>query len=84
MVKLGDNERLCALESYLRLEGVPPQAGLEPTTARSAGLRLTYGATGAPNIIKLNTIIGNAVSGMEIKFSHAHMRGIEYGCRKQI
>ena len=35
---LGDNERLCATVPRLRLELFPPQAGLKPRTARSAGL----------------------------------------------
>ena len=37
-----DNERLCAMESRLRLKRSSPQAGLEPTTARSVGQSLTH------------------------------------------
>ena len=36
-----DNNRLCAVEACLRLQIAPPQAGLEPGTARAAGQRLT-------------------------------------------
>ena len=36
-----DNERLCAMEPCLRLKRSSPQAGLELTTARSVGQRLT-------------------------------------------
>ena len=48
---LGDNERLCAMESLLRLKRPPPQEGLEPGTARSVGQRLTYRATGTPTLV---------------------------------
>ena len=37
-----DNERLCAMEPRLRLKRSSPQAGLELTTARSVGQRLTH------------------------------------------
>ena len=37
-----DDERLCAMESGLLLERLPPRAGLEPGIARSVGQRLTY------------------------------------------
>ena len=37
-----DNEWLGAMEPRLRLERYPPQAGLEPWTARSVGQRLTH------------------------------------------
>ena len=37
-----DNERLCAVEPRLRLKRSSPQAGLELTTARSVGQRLTH------------------------------------------
>ena len=40
---LGDHERLSAMKPHLRLDGYPPQAGLEPGTARSVGLWLPYG-----------------------------------------
>ena len=42
-----DNERLCAMAPRLWLKRSPPQAGLIPGTARSAGQRLTNWATGA-------------------------------------
>ena len=32
----------CAMEPRLRLKGSPPQAGIEPGTARSVGQRLTH------------------------------------------
>ena len=35
----GDHEILCAMEPCLRLEGLPPPAGLEPETTRSAHQR---------------------------------------------
>ena len=38
---LDDNDRLCAMEPCLQLERFLPQAGLQPETARSAGL-LSY------------------------------------------
>ena len=38
---LGDKERLCAMESHLQSERLPPQVGLEPGTARSVGQPLT-------------------------------------------
>ena len=44
---MGDIESLCAMESGLRLKRSPPQAGLEPGTARSASQRLICRATGA-------------------------------------
>ena len=34
---LGDNERLCIMEPHLRLKRFPPQSGLQPGTAKSAG-----------------------------------------------
>ena len=37
---MGDNERLCAVESRLRLKRSLPQAGLEPDTARYVDLVL--------------------------------------------
>ena len=37
-----DNERLCAVEPHLRLKRSSPQTGLELTTARSVGQRLTH------------------------------------------
>ena len=43
-----ENERLCAMEPRLRVKRSSPQAGLELTTARSVGQRLTHRATGAP------------------------------------
>ena len=52
-----DNERLCAMESRLRLKRSPPQAGIEPGTASSAGQRLTPGATGAPNFLEIVIIL---------------------------
>ena len=33
MVWKGNNEKLCAMEPCLRLERIPPTAGLEPGTA---------------------------------------------------
>ena len=39
---LCDNERLCAMEPRLQLERIPPQAGLEPATAKSVGQCFTY------------------------------------------
>ena len=44
-----DNERLCAMEPRLRLNRSSLQAGLELTTARSVGHRLTHWATDAWN-----------------------------------
>ena len=38
----GDNKRLCAIESRLRLKRSVPLAMLEPGTARSVGQRLAY------------------------------------------
>ena len=46
---VGDKERLCSMELRLWLQRIPPRAGLEPGTARSADQRLTYWATGAPS-----------------------------------
>ena len=43
-----DNERLCAMESYLQLERYPPHTGLELGTTRSVGQCKTY-CTGAPD-----------------------------------
>ena len=43
-----DNERLRAMEPRLRSKRSPPQAGIEPGTARSVGQRLTHYATGVP------------------------------------
>ena len=40
--RLGDNERLCAMYSRLRLERFRRQAGLKPGTAKSVGQRLIY------------------------------------------
>ena len=37
-----DTERLCAMEPRLRLKRSSPQAGLELTTARLVGQRLTH------------------------------------------
>ena len=37
-----DNDRLCAMELRLRLKRSSPRAGLELTTARSVGQRLTH------------------------------------------
>ena len=37
-----DNERLYAMEPLLQFERFPPQAGLEPGTARSVGQLLTH------------------------------------------
>ena len=42
-----DNERPCAMAPRLWLLRSPPQAGLIPETARSAGQRFTNWATGA-------------------------------------
>ena len=39
---MGDNERVCAMESRLQLERSLPQAQLEPGTAKLAGQRLTH------------------------------------------
>ena len=39
---VGDNERLCAMESRLRLKISLPQAGHETGAARSVGQRLLY------------------------------------------
>ena len=41
-----DNERLHALEPHLQLKRSSPQVGLELTTTRSVGQRLTYWARG--------------------------------------
>ena len=38
----GDNKKLCATESRLRLKRSVPLAVLEPGTARSVGQRLAY------------------------------------------
>ena len=37
-----DNDRLCAMEPRLRLKRSSPRAGLELTTTRSVGQRLTH------------------------------------------
>ena len=37
--RLDDIERLCAMESRVRLERFSPQTGLEPVTARNRGER---------------------------------------------
>ena len=50
-----DNERLCAMEPRLRLKRFPPQAGIEPGTARSVGQRFTHLGTGAPPFVNKNT-----------------------------
>ena len=38
---------LCAMESRLRLEKLPPAARIKPVTARSGGQRLLYQASRA-------------------------------------
>ena len=43
----GNTEILFAVEPHLRLESVSSPAGLEPVTARSAGLALNLRVTGA-------------------------------------
>ena len=43
------------MESRLLLEKFPPQTGLEPGTARSAGQRLTYGAVAASVMQRLSS-----------------------------
>ena len=43
---------MCAMELRLRLKRSPPQAGIEPGTARSVGQRLTHWATRAPRHLK--------------------------------
>ena len=51
---MGNYERISAMEPRLQLKRVPPQVmqvDLEHETARSAGLRLTYWANGAPSSI---------------------------------
>ena len=60
---MNDNERLCAMEPRLRLKRFPPPAGLESETARSAGQRLTYLATGA----LVEEIIGKVIVGVLAK-----------------
>ena len=45
-----ENEKLCTMDPRLWLKRSLPQAGLEPTTARSVGQRLTHWATGTPSI----------------------------------
>ena len=44
-----DNESLCAMELSFMAEKILPPARLEPRTARLAGQRLTYRATGDSN-----------------------------------
>ena len=57
---MNNNERLCAMKPRLRLKRFPPPAGLESETARSAGQRLTYLATGAP----AEEIVGKVIVGV--------------------
>ena len=54
--RVGDNERLCAVELRLRLKRSSLQAELFPRTARSAGQRITHWATGAPGSIENSDI----------------------------
>ena len=42
IIWLGDYERLCAMEPRLRLQRLPPPAGLEPKTARSVDQLFAY------------------------------------------
>ena len=58
--RLGNNERLCAMEPRLRLKKFLPQAGLKPGTAKSADQRrpLSYGGL-SPE--KAQFVVRNAI-----------------------
>ena len=63
----GDNERLCAMESSYWLERLPPPAGFEPETARAAGQRFTYWATGLPKVCEAYVHTG---SNLKVLIAH--------------
>ena len=61
----GDNESLCAMEPSYRLESFPPAAGFEPGTARAAGQRFTYWATGLRKVYEAYVHTGSNLTALQ-------------------